>query len=249
MYPKRRLSLALFLSPFLLASMAPHAPAAEMLHNMVLTLARGQDPADGPYRFRCPVFGRCNHRIVGLFQTRRRGISETWVVAAIPNESDCHACTSRMTMEVYRKRGGRWRKHRAWRNFTEWGNWGIVRPSEVRMGRIDNRRMILFLEGGTTQMGETTEALEVFIIDGEDITPVRRFCIHYDNEGAITPEMPMKHEKWSARYELVTINGRPALVFHLRDETTGNTGTMVYEIVGRRLRLRHGGDVRLENSC
>lgn len=225
------------------------ANAAEMLHNIVLDLAKGKDPVDGPYRFRCPVFGKCNHRIVGMFQTQRAGFPEIWVVAAIPNEESCRACASRMTIEVYRKDGGQWRKYRVWRNFAEWGNWGIVRPEEVRLGKIDERRMILFLQGGATHMGQTIEAVETFIIDDEDITPVRRFCIYYDNEAAITPETPLKHEKWSARYQLTTVDGKPALVFHLRDEVRGEKNTVVYEVMGKGLRLRFPGDERLENGC
>lgn len=240
--------LVLFLSLVPLAGQRI-ASAAEMLHNMVLDLAKGRDPFDGPYRFRCPVFGKCNHRIVGMFQTQRAGRPAIWVVAAIPNEESCHACSSRMTIEVYRKQDGRWRKHRVWRKFTEWGNWGIVRPEEVRMGKIDERRMILFLQGGATHMGQTIEAVETFIIDNEDITPVRRFCIHYDNESAITPDTPLKREKWSARYKLTTVDGKPVLVFRLRDDVTGEKKTVIYEIVGKGLRPRSSGDDRLENGC
>ncbi len=247
-WPKVLPVLLLF---FLIAPSAAIRPAAavEMLHNVVLDLTKGRDPYKGPYRFRCPVFGTCNHRIVGIFFVKRRGIFEAWVVAAVPNESDCHACASRMTLEIHRRQGGRWRKHQAWRDFTEWGDWGVVRPREVRLGKIDDKRMILFLQGAGTHMGLTVDVAEIFIIDNEDITPVRRFCLAFDNEGALTPELSMKHVKWSARYRLTTVNGRPALVFRLRDDVKNEQRTVTYEIMGKGLRLRSPGDDRLENGC
>ena len=247
----RRLSIFVVLGVTIAGAwLAPRiAMAAEMLRNMVPELAKGHDPFDGPYRFRCPVFGRCNHRIVGMFRTMRAGVPEIWVIAAIPNEESCHACASCMTLEVYRKRGGKWRKHRVWHHFTEWGSWGVVAPQEVRLGKIDERRMILFLQGGGTHMGQTVEVVEIFIIDDEGVTPARRFCLAYDNEGAITPDTPMKRAKWNARYALTTVNDKPALVFRLRDEATGANGIVTYEIMDKGLRLRPPGDERLENGC
>ena len=243
--------LAFLLVAILFLAAPRAAEAAQMLPNLVLKLARGHDPAEGPYRFRCPVFGKCNHRIVGMFMTRRRGVPEAWVVAAIPNESDCHGCSSRMTLEVYRKRGGRWEKYRVWRNFADWGSWGVVRPQEVRMARIDNRRMVLFLLGGFAQMGEVTESMRVFVIDDEDITPARDFCLAYDNEAAITPESDIKLRKWSTRFRLRTVKGRPVLIFHIRDGTGNSHNTVVYEFMGKGLRLHPDSypDPRLRFPC
>lgn len=240
------LMLVAFVLPF---AVPREAVAAEMLPNLVLKLAKGRDPSDGPYRFRCPVFGRCNHRIVGMFMVTRRGIPEAWVVAAIPNEESCHACASRMTLEVYRKRDGKWRKYRVWPNFAEWGSWGVVRPQEVRLARIDDRRMVLFLEGGFTNMGETIESMDIFIVDDEDITPAGHFCLSYDNEGAITPESNMRLEKWQARYELGTVKGKPGLIFHIHDEVGDNDATVAYEFMGKGLRLRSPADKRLHDPC
>ena len=228
------------------------AVAAEMFRNLVVDRTKNLFPPSEKgkgYRFRCPVFGRCNHRIVGMFMVTRRGITEAWVVAAIPNEPDCHACASRMTLEVYRRQGGKWRKYRVWRNFAEWGAWGLVAPEEVRLGMIDDRRMILFLEGGFTNMGQTIESVEIFIIDDEDITPAGHFCLSYDNEGAVMPETGMKLEKWSARYELGSVKGKPGLIFHIDDEVGDDDATVTYEFMGKGLRLRSPGDERLHDPC
>lgn len=221
----------------------------EMLHNIVLDRTEGLSTAQGGYRFRCPVFGTCNHRIVGMFLVRRRGYSETWVVAAIPNEHSCHACTSRLTLEVYRKRGGKWRKHKVWRNFAKAGNWGVVQPEGVRMGKIDERRMIIFVHSPFFQMGEAAEGVDVFIIDDVDVTPASAFCVHYDNEAAITPDTGMRLAKWRVRYELVSVNGKPRLVFHITDEAGGHNNTVIYGIIGKGLRPESLTDIRLRIPC
>ena len=236
--------MAFFIAP-------PPASAVEMLRNLVPELAKGRSPSEAPYRFRCPVFGRCNHRIVGMFMVTRRKIREAWVVAAVPNEESCHSCTSRITLEVYRKRNGGWQKYRVWRDFDEAGNWGLVQPETVRMGRIDDRRMVFFLEGGFTNMGTTTESVDVYVIDDEDITPAGRYCLTYDNEGAITPENNIRLRKWSARYELGSMKGRPALIFHVKDGTGDNDTTVAFEFMGKGLRLFRDSlpDSRLHVPC
>ncbi len=225
------------------------AKAAEMLHNIAAQRAARLFEAGGKYRFPCPVFGTCNHRIVGLFQVRRAGTPETWVVAAIPNEEACHACTSRMTLEVYRKRHGKWRKHRVWRHFDEWGTWGRVSPGWVRMARVDDGRMMLFLHLPFLQMGEQTETMRVYIVDDRGVSPAGDFCLTYDNEGAVLPGSGMKVIKWDADYELASYDGRPKLVFRITGDAGLATNTVAYEIQGRGLRLSSPPDLRLNTPC
>ena len=123
----RRVLAFLVLTTFILPITTPRgADAAEMLRNIVVEKTKNLfPPTEKGYRFRCPVFGKCNHRIVGMFMTERRGVPEAWVLAAVPNESDCHGCMSRLTLEVYRKQQGKWEKYRVWRDFDEAGSWGV----------------------------------------------------------------------------------------------------------------------------
>ncbi len=223
--------------------------AAEMLHNIAAERAARLFDAGGKYRFSCPVFGTCNHRIVGIFKTRRAGVPEAWIVAAIPNEESCHACTSRLTLEVYRKRGGKWRKHRVWRNFDEAGSWGRVSPAWVRMGKIDDERMMLFVHTPFLQMGEQTENLQVYIIDDRDVSPAGSFCLSYSNEGAILPDSGMQMFEWEADYTLASSDGRPKLVFRIRGNAGPARNTVVYDIVGKGLRLASSPDPRLNSLC
>ena len=248
----RRVFAFLVLTAFILPIAAPGgAGAAEMLQNLVLKLAKGRDPARGPYRFRCPVFGKCNHRIAGMFMTERRGIREAWVLAAVPNEGGCATCTTRLTLEVYRKQGGKWQKYRVWRDFDENGSWGVVAPDSARLAKIDDRRMALFIRSGFTHMGVTMEYMSVYIVDDEDITPVRSFCLYYSNDGAVAPENGVKRKEWSVRHELGAVKGRPALIFHIKSKGKEDDNTVIYEFMGKGLRLHRESfpDNRLHVPC
>ena len=227
------------------------AMAARMLPNLVLKLAKGHDPEQGPYRFRCPVFGRCNHRIAGMFMTERQGVPEAWVLAAVPNEGGCATCTSRLTLEIYRKQDGKWVKYRAWRDFDENGSWGVVAPESVHLVKVDDRRMMLFLTSGFTHMGETMEYMSVFFVDDEDITPARGFCLYYDNESGVTPENGVELRKWRVRYTLGEVKGKPALIFHIKGRDKDDDNTVIYEFMGKGLRLHResSSDIRLHVPC
>ena len=235
--------LAGFLFPI-----ASHA-SAEMLHNVVLEKTGGRFVPERGFRFPCPVFGRCNHRIIGVFLTHRAGAEEAWIIAAIPNETSCHACMSRLTLEIYRKKRGTWRKYRVWRNFTEAGNWGVVDPEWIRLGKIDDRRMIFFLHSPFLQMGIGVETLDVFIVDDKKISPAGQFCLSYNNEGANLPDNGMDMIKWGAQYALVSLSGQPKLSFTI----TGNKGPerriVVYDIKGKSLHLATPSDPRLRIPC
>ena len=249
----RKVFILLVLAVGILSLAAPRgAGAAEMLRNIVVEKTKNLfPPTEKGYRFRCPVFGRCNHRIVGMFMTERRGIPEAWVLAAVPNESDCHSCMSRLTLEVYRKQQGRWEKYRVWRDFDEAGGWGVVNPEFVRMAKIDDRRMVLFIEGGFTNMGQTMGYMSIYVIDDEDITPAREFCLHYDNEGEEIPGKKIKRFYWNASYRLGTVKGRPALIFHIKGKGKDDDNTVIYEFMGKGLRVNRDSypDPRLRFPC
>ena len=206
----------------LLAVLPSRAQSADMMVNLTAQLSqhlfdeRSSAAGARGYTYACPVFGRCNHRIVGLFIDQVGGRQRAWVVAAYPNEDDCHACTSRMTVEIYDRKAGRWHKTAAFRNFTEWGDWGTVAPKEVKLARLDRGRAVLFLDLSFMGQGYVEESMRAFLVSDARIRAIGGLSIGEDNSGAVEDEAAASW--WKATYQVQDgERGRPELVVRVTD--------------------------------
>jgi hypothetical protein len=138
--------------------------------------------------------------------------------SSIRKESDCHACAPDLSFFEFEKQSRGWKLVSSSIAVCRWGSWGKIEPRDIKVKIIGNNgdnTYGVILEGGSTNMGISTESISVYARVGSFMREILPSTYtHFNTDGYDS----QKKNDWNSK---VTILSRTKGYFDILLERKG----------------------------